>query len=388
MASTESRPLRIVAAVEWYPPAYKAGGPIRSVHNLMSLLRDQTPHRLEVVCGAYDIHSNTVMEGITPNEMHHHDGIAVTYLTRDRWTSHMWRDILTGSPNQPAPDILYLNSLFSVPFALTPLRVARSLGVKVVLAPRGMLGAGALAIKPRKKKVFLKAARVLGWFRDVRWHASTAVEAADIHQAFPGSQVVVASNAPIARSTEVKTIDVSADLPLRLIMLGRVHRIKNLHFALKALSSASLPPQGVVVELVGPAEDEEYLTHLMSLARPGLTLEFTGPVPPHELASVWMRGHALLMPTTHENFGHAVVEAWAHGRPVLLSDKTPWRDLATAQLGWELPLEESAWIRGLEEVFGWDAATWRSMSEACVERHRQLVEDPGLVAANRALFEN
>jgi glycosyltransferase involved in cell wall biosynthesis len=388
MASPESRPLRIVAAVEWYPPAYKAGGPIRSVHNLMSLLRDQTSHRLEVVCGAYDIHSDAVVEGITPNKTHHHDGVAVTYLTRDRWTSRMWRELLKGSQDRPATDILYLNSLFSVPFALTPLRVARSLGVKVVLAPRGMLGAGALAIKPRKKKLFLAVARFAGWFRDVRWHASTEVEAADIHRSFPGAQVVVASNAPIGRCKGVKRVEIGVNLPLRFIVLGRVHRIKNLHFALEALSAARLPPQGVVVELVGPTEDEDYLAHLMSLARPGLTIEFTGAVPPHELATVWMRGHALLMPTTHENFGHAIVEAWAHGRPVLLSDKTPWRDLAQAHLGWELPLEQEAWIQGLEEVFGWDAQTWMRMSEACVERHRHLVEDPELVASNRALFEH
>ncbi|MEY3009457.1 MAG: hypothetical protein RLZZ314_99, partial [Bacteroidota bacterium] len=47
-----------------------------------------------------------------------------------------------------------------------------------------------------------------------------------------------------------------------------------------------------------------------------------------------------------------------------------------------------AWIQGLEEVFGWDAQTWMRMSEACVERHRHLVEDPELVASNRALFEH
>ena len=58
MASSDAnpaQPLRILAVVEWYPPAYKAGGPVRSVHNLMQLLKAQTPHHLEVVCGDRDL---------------------------------------------------------------------------------------------------------------------------------------------------------------------------------------------------------------------------------------------------------------------------------------------------------------------------------------------
>ena len=43
MASTDApsspKGQRIMALVEWYPPAFEAGGPIRSVHNLMQLLK-------------------------------------------------------------------------------------------------------------------------------------------------------------------------------------------------------------------------------------------------------------------------------------------------------------------------------------------------------------
>ena len=55
------------------------------------------------------------------------------------------------------------------------------------------------------------------------------------------------------------------------------------------------------------------------------------------------------MPTTHENFGHAVVEAWAHGRPVLLSDQTPWRGLAELDLGWDLQLDVDVWAHHLTQ---------------------------------------
>ena len=162
---------------------------------------------------------------------------------------------------------------------------------------------------------------------------------------------------------------------------------KNLHFALEALQHVDLKGRRLRVDLVGPAEDEAYLQKLLGMSKSGLEVRHVGAVPPHELGPLWERSHALLMPTTHENFGHAVVEAWAHGRPVLLSDQTPWRGLSDAGLGWDLPLVQAAWVRGMEEALDWQGETWQKMSEACQDKHRSLVEDPKLVADNLALFE-
>jgi len=376
-----ARPLRILAAVEWYPPAYKAGGPIRSVHNLMQLLRAQTDHHLEVVCGDRDLGSPSPLEGIEPNVPHSRDGIQVTY--RSSVTLAWWLEKMRGTPDNSGPDVLYLNSLFSVPFALHPLVAARRLGIRVVLAPRGMLGAGALAIKPFKKKVFLTAARLLGLFRDVRWHASTDLERAEILTHLPGADVHIAMNVPLF---DADVMPPSEDDVLTWLMLGRIQQKKNLHFALEALQAVDLKGKHLRVELVGPAEDDVYLKHLLSLSKPGLDIVHVGAVPPHELGKVWARSHALLMPTTHENFGHAVVEAWAHGRPVLLSDQTPWRGLSEVGLGWDVPLEKAKWVDRMQEAIQWPLATWESMSKACVAKHRDLVKDDKLVHANVQLF--
>ena len=386
MASSDTtpkgkRPLRILAVVEWYPPAYKAGGPIRSVHNLMQLLLAQTDHHLEVVCGDRDLDSPSPLEDIEPDVPHMRDGIQVTY--RSSVTHAWWLEKLRGTPDNPAPDVVYLNSLFSVPFALHPLRAARTLGIRVVLAPRGMLGAGALAIKPVKKKVFLTAARLLGLFRGVRWHASTEVERAEILTHLPGSDVHTAMNVPLF---DANVLPISAGQGLTWVMVGRIQQKKNLHFALEALQDVDLKGKHLRVELVGPAEDEVYLQHLLSLSKPGLDVVHVGAVPPHELGEVWGRSHALLMPTTHENFGHAVVEAWAHGRPVLLSDQTPWRGLSEAGLGWEVPLEKALWADRMQETLQWPKEMWEAMSEACVAKHRSLVEDENLVHTNVQLF--
>ena len=386
MASSETtpegkRPLRILAVVEWYPPAFKAGGPIRSVHNLMQLLRAQTDHHLEVVCGDRDLGSPSPLDGIELDVPHLRDGIPVTY--RSSVTHAWWLEKLRGTPDDPAPDVVYLNSLFSVPFALHPLRAARACGIHVVLAPRGMLGAGALAIKPVKKKVFLTAARLLGLFRGVRWHASTEVERSEVLTHLPGADVHTALNVPLF---DAEVVPMGKDKGLTWVVVGRVQRKKNIHFALEALQDVNFKGKHLRVELVGPAEDEVYLQHLLSLSKPGLDIVHLGAVPPHELGNVWARAHALLMPTTHENFGHAVVEAWAHGRPVLLSDQTPWRGLSDAGLGWDLPLEKSLWVTRMQQALEWPMETWQAMSQSCASNHRSLVQDDNLVHTNVQLF--
>ena len=174
---------------------------------------------------------------------------------------------------------------------------------------------------------------------------------------------------------------------LNWMVLGRIHPIKNIHFALEALERVDLGERELTIELVGPAEDKLYLERLLSMARPGLKVVHAGAVPPGSLGEVWARCHALLMPTLHENFGHAVVEAWAHGRPVLLSDQTPWRGLAELDLGWDLPLDVDVWAAHLHKALSWEQGDWARMSDACQKKHVSIVEDPRLVSDNRLVFE-
>ena len=82
-------------------------------------------------------------------------------------------------------------------------------------------------------------------------------------------------------------------------------------------------------------------------------------MPPSELGPHFQTAHYLLSPTTQENFGHSIVEAWAHGCPVLISDRTPWRGLEAHNVGWDWPLDESEWHAGLNEALTLNHAVWR-----------------------------
>jgi hypothetical protein len=82
-----------------------------------------------------------------------------------------------------------------------------------------------------------------------------------------------------------------------------------------------------------------------------------------------------------------VVEAWAHGRPVLLSDRTPWKGLREESTGWDEPLDPESWERALQDMLTWDDDRWAAMSMASLDKHRNLMKDSALVADNVRLFE-
>ncbi|MDG2310827.1 MAG: hypothetical protein P8L64_00395, partial [Flavobacteriales bacterium] len=209
------------------------GGPIRSVYNLILAMKSNGGNpdlAFFVLAGSYDLGEEEKMEGVDEgvwSHLHGVSGVQVRYENRLNWRKSHWKHVF----DEVKPDVLYLNSLFSRAFTLRPLQVARAKGVKTVLAPRGMLGAGALEIKPLKKFVFLSLARNLDFFRGVEFHASTEEEVREVKMHIPGKKVFVARNFSDPTLKILPTTTPSESV--NLLCLGRVHPIKNILFAIE-----------------------------------------------------------------------------------------------------------------------------------------------------------
>jgi glycosyltransferase involved in cell wall biosynthesis len=377
---------RILVSTEWFPPAFKAGGPIRSVYNLILAMKlDGGNPDLEffVLAGVYDLGEEEKMEGVDEGVWSHLEGVSgvqVRYEKRLNWKKSNWKNVF----DEVKPDVLYLNSLFSLAFTLRPLQIARAKGVKTVLAPRGMLGAGALEIKPMKKFVFLSLARNLDFFRGVEFHASTEEEVREVNMHVPGKKVFVARNFSDPTLKILSTTNPSGSI--NLLCLGRVHPIKNLLFAVEILSKMNLNGRKVSVNIVGPSEDEKYLNSLLQLSNTSLEITYSGAVSHQGLHEVFKSAHFLLMPTMHENYGHAIIESWGFGRPVLLSDKTPWRDLQKKGLGYCMPLVPALWEEVFKEILLVSETDLKGMSVKCNAHYQELVFDPEIRKANSVIF--
>jgi glycosyltransferase involved in cell wall biosynthesis len=359
MMYPESSRQRILVSVDWFPPAFRAGGPIRSAFNLVALLSKS--YDVWVISGAYDLGDDHPLD--IPLDSWQivkcgDETIQVMHWTKPNWNSRSWSQLL----KELNPDWLHLNSVFSKHFTLLPLRVARKFSnLRIALAPRGMLGSAALGFKPLKKRVFLAFARATGIFRDIRWHASTSQERDEVLGQFMGAECRVAQNIPGRSSTEVAPRN-----PERwnVVSVGRIHRVKNLHFGLSALlnTSSSRP---VKMTFIGPVEDAAYQKELVAMAQgqDRVVVEFIGGMSSEALEPFWQKAHYLLSSTNQENYGHSIVEAWSHGCPVLISDRTPWHKLEGKGIGWDWPLDQKVWLNGLKTALNLPHPEWEQQSK-------------------------
>jgi glycosyltransferase involved in cell wall biosynthesis len=298
---------------------------------------------------------------------------------------------MKGNIREINPDLIYLNSMFSWLFTIVPLRLASRMGIKVVIAPRGMLGEASLQIKQQKKRIFIRLAKLLRLYSKTIWHASTPIEERDIVRIFgKKSRIIVAQNLPAAAAYNRETIlaQKSPD-KLRFIFVGRIAYIKNLDLAIRAIKQVK-PSKPVQFDIFGYIEDEAYFESFSNELRDHgmINISYKGMLDPSQVAAEYAAAHFMLMPTKHENYGHAIVEAWANACPVIISQNTPWKNLRAQNLGWDVDISnEENLVSAIRQAADLNFTSYLSMAAACHTFFAEKICDPTIVDANRKLFE-
>lgn len=375
----------VLILVDWFLPGYKAGGPIRSVANMVAALCNEF-HFL-VITGNTDFGAQAPYEEISSDIWVDRKDCQVMYLSAANRNRKHLRKLLTETNY----DFIYLNSVFSLWYTLVPLVILKKIKNQkpIVLAPRGMLGEGALRVKPLKKKVFLAASKAMKLFERVVWHASSEHEAGRIKQIFGAStKVKIAMNLAAVDAAQPKALPKERGTA-RFFFLSRIVPIKNILQAIQMLVRLE-QAQPMEYHLIGPIEDPEYWAQCQQLAAKypdRVELKYLGEVPHPQIASTLKNYHFLLMPTRNENYGHSIVEALSQGCPVVISDQTPWRNLKEKQVGWDLDLaDEATFLAALEQAIDMDADEYARWSQNALTFVRENVNNEEILRANRHLF--
>jgi glycosyltransferase involved in cell wall biosynthesis len=371
----------ILVFIDWYLPGYRAGGPIQSVASMVSRL----PYNFWIVTSSHDHQSTEPYAGIPtgkwirrlPNEN-------VMYLPPGGMTTQVLRHVLRSERF----DHVYINSIFSRCFAIRPLRYLSQSGFadKIVVAPRGMLKAGALSVKSLRKKVFLQLARIARLFHGVTWHATNAAEADEIRRHFPAaSKIYVAPNLP--RSVDAAPAPhAKRSGELSMVAVARISKEKNIASGIRYLGGLS-PYVKASWDLFGPEQDPAYLAACKTEAgRVKAKVAFKGSVPPDEIAAILPRYDFFYLPTLGENYGHAIAEALLAGLPVIVSDKTPWQCVETLQAGWALPLRVDAFAAVLQRCAEMGPEEYQEYRGNAWRLGQRIANDPTVLDAYRQLF--
>ena len=369
--STSRRKQRVLICTDWFSPGMRAGGPIRSCVNLVNCISSEL--RLSILTGDRDLGSQSPYLGTRPSRWNNWQNKAsVLYASRKQHTLGAFYRTLT----RLRPQVVYLNSMFSLFGTLTPLFIitfTRS-NAKVVLAPRGMLKSTALANRLYRKSIALFLLRCLRIQHRIHFHATSIDEADEIQTHFPGATTTVLPNIPVS---PLKQLAVQQEAKktgsVRLVFVGRVHPIKNLHLVLEFLEQADCQSE---LNVIGPSEDVNYDQHCRRLAT---KIEHKCQVRFHDACSPdetlqWMRNSdCLILPTEGENFGHAIFESMAMGTPVLISDQTIWKKLPLVSAGWEFsnadPKQFTATIELLALMSEEEHSIWREGALSYAQRY-------------------
>jgi len=373
---------KILIFIDWFYPAYKAGGPLKSVFNLVQALKKEFD--FSIVTSNRDL-DGEILE-VVPNEWSNYEGIDVIYLTKEKQKRKIYRAIF----EEKKVDVVYYNSLFSLNFLLKPYRLFKQYEVKQVICPRGMFGEGSLAVKAKKKKVFLSLAkRYIFDKKQTIWHATSEQEAKDIEKNLGrGIKVVIAQNLssqPINRDlsevTKVKN-------ELKLVFIARVLPIKNLLFALELIQELK-EEKGLTLDIYGPIEEETYWKKCKAIIERDDRIQYRGVVKPQDIATTLQQYHFYILPTLHENYGHSIVEALLAGLPIVISQATPWSNLKLAGVGADLDMGDKAeWMEYLKEALALTQDDYEQMVQNCYAYVEEHILSAKTIEDARKVFKN
>ncbi|MGC6413885.1 MAG: glycosyltransferase [Bacteroidia bacterium] len=249
------------------------------------------------------------------------------------------------------PKIIYLNSMFSLNYSILPLYLyfRKKIVSKIIVAPRGMLHRGAIKYKKQKKKIYLDLLNMSGVTKQLYFQATDEQEKKDIqfHLKVDERKISLVPNFPQSLLTPLSTIP-KFKSRLKLVFISRVAPKKNLLFFIKQLITQNAHIELAVYGGIEEGYWDECNQAIRSLPN-NIRVEYKGSIEHSEVERVLKENHFFILSTFGENFGHASFEAFAAGRPVIISDQTPWRGLEQQNIGWDISLgSQEKWKHAIE----------------------------------------
>jgi glycosyltransferase involved in cell wall biosynthesis len=300
---------------EYFFPFADAGGPIRSIENLVRVLNNSFSLKLISSANSHQGQPlpNVLKSDCFVNEPITNSGI---YYSQNSVRGYfaILKQLFTNRNHT-----FYINGLFIPRLCFLPALICKN----IIISPRGMLINDTLGKKAIFKKFYLFLLKQV-ISKNAVWHATDNAEVSDIKRFFgTNANVQLISNIPVKPTQTVKlyTKQVGA---LRLVYYGLIVQKKGLLTFIQTLKSLNYP---VSLDIYGSVKDQAYwklcineLNNNNSLA----SFNYKGHANPADSQTILANYDALLLLTKGENFGHSIYEALSVGTPVIISDKTPW----------------------------------------------------------------
>ena len=352
--------LLIMASLFW--PQKNGGGPPISIMNVVKSIKND--FSTYVISKNHEVNDDKPLEGVV-NGWNEFEFGKVFYTPHGE---HTVKNILRIIEDI-SPDVIYENSFFSqddmYPVALYK-RTHKN--VKVIVAPRGEFYPERLAKGGIKKKLYKSIFKFSGLLDDIYWQATGDQEMGYIKE-FMGVDNKYIYNVNNITFTEKEQRFIEKEQgKIKLVFIARIHPMKNLLFAIRILKDVKAD---VVYNIYGPVEDSIYWENCkkeIDALAPNIKINYCGQASHADVCDIIMEHHAYFMPTIGENYGHSIVESLMCWRPVIISDKTPWKDLEKFNAGYAVSLDnKEGFVKAIEKLAETDNNEFKKISLCAYE---------------------
>lgn len=333
--------MKILIVMEGFFPGKKYGGPPVSIDNFCSFMKN---YNCYIVAKDHDLFESKKFSNIQDG-WNDRENCKVLYLPDSKYKKITFEKAI----DEIKPDILYLQGVFQS-CVFPCFQLARKHHIKVLLAPRGELCAGALNIKRYKKFPYIIMLKAIGLVKDIHWQSTSNEETAAIKKWMKVDAAYIhhLDNIPsIMKKKYLRKEKVAGEG--RFIFLSRIHPKKNLLSAIRYFQDLTGKAE---FDIYGPIEDEVYWKKCQSEIKKlpkNIRVRYRGLVGHEQVHQVFSQYDAFLFPTLSENYGHVIAESLIAGTPVIISDQTPWRGLELAGGGWDIKLSNEEKFREVIE---------------------------------------
>ncbi len=350
--------MRVLHVTPYFAPAYRYGGPPRSVLGLCKALQ-RIGVDVEVLTTTAD------GEASLPAGRSDYEGVPVRYLPRGfprRWFGARFGTALEDALGRA--DLCHVHGIWNVP-EWRATEAARRRKLPYMISPRGMLQPAALRRNRVQKCAaywLLERANLAG---AARLHATAPDEAAVLATIVDHTRIVLVPNAVDAptpltdnarhgagsreRGCFRAKLGLEASDPM-VVFLGRVHPIKRLDLIADAVAAARVRFPSTHLVIAGP-DDDNHLRSLAGRLEPlGAFVHHVGAVTGDDKWALLGDATALVLASDSESFGMVAAEAMAAGTPVVVTKTCGWTDIERCACGFSVDQDARSIAAALEAL--------------------------------------
>jgi glycosyltransferase involved in cell wall biosynthesis len=387
--------VRVLHVTPYFAPAYRYGGPPRSILGLCRALGDAgVDVEVFTTTANGDEPLAPAPEGIV------HEGVRVRYFPL-AWPQRYWRarGLRTALGRAAAgADLIHVHGIWNMT-SWAGVAAARAAGKPYVVSPRGMLQPEARQRHREMKSLAYWGIERANLRGAALLHATSALEGRELTPYGPPVMLIpngVTIQPAVADSIERLRARAGLNAGDEVVtFLGRLHPIKRLDLLAEAFAIVHHARPNTRLLIAGPDEGG-YRQDVEALFAPVSSVtRWLGSVDSEAIAALLGSTDVLVQCSDSESFGMSVAEALSAGVPVVVTKNSGWAEVDVIGCGFSVAHEPvsiadgilrvldhvdrdalraraRAWAR---QTFGWDAIgrSMRDAYEQTIARARRRV---------------